>query len=363
MKKKQWMLCLGMALLIALSGCGKKTSEKKNDLASTEQTTVSVATQSDVTTKEAPQPELPKDEDGYYIANDYVKTIGETINVRVSPSVDASIYVLLAGGEVLNRVGYNDEWTKIKMDGDVFYIYSDYVVHTEPPEGVLPEDEPEDETATKTDAEEKIKKIVIDPGNQAVVNAQQIEIGPNVEETKQGASTGNVGTALGTKESELNLKYAKLLKTELESRGYEVILTRETDEINLSNKDRALLANESGATAFIRIQMNFSENDSLSGVMAVSMTSDNPYNANLYGESHNLATRLLQGILEKTACVNQGIIETDQMMAINWSEIPVAVVKLGYLSNSNEESNLVNSDYQQEMVQGIADGIDYYYNE
>ena len=342
--------------LLCLAGCGKK----EKDTTTTEVTTQEHASQGDMVTTQAVTTEsLPMDADGYYIANDYVKTIGETINVRVSPSTDAAIYKLLAGGEVLNRTGYNDEWTKVLVDDNTFYIYSEYVIQTEPPEGVLPDEK--EQQATGLDAVQKEKKVVIDPANQAVVNAEQIEIGPNSDVTKSGVSTGNVGTTLGTKESELNLTYAKLLKAELETRGYEVILTRETDEINLSNKERAQMANESSATAFVRIQMNYSENSSLSGVMAVCMNVDSPYNANLYSESYRLATRLLEGALDKTACVNQGIYTTDQMMAINWSQIPVALIKLGYLSNSEDETKLVDASYQQQVVKGLADGLDAYY--
>lgn len=301
---------------------------------------------------------LPTDADGYYITNDYVKTIGETINVRVSPSTDADIYKLLPGGEILNRTGYNEEWTKVLVDGYTFYIYSEFVIQTEPPAGVLPDPT---QTATEADAEKEDKIVVIDPANQAVVNAEQVEIGPNTDETKQGASMGNVGTTLGTKESELNLTYARLLKAELELRGYEVILTRDTDEINLSNKARAELANESSATAFVRIQMNYSENSALTGVMAVCMPADSPYNAQLYNDSYRLATRLLEGVLNNTACENQGIYETDQMTAINWSNIPVALVKLGYLSNAEDEGKLVDASYQQQIIKGLADGLDAYY--
>lgn len=351
-----WLI--GVVCMMLVSGCGKK-QDGTTEVVTTAEPAV-VATNADATQ----EPDLPMDADGFYITNDYVKTIGETINVRVSPSKDADIYKLLPGGEVLNRTGYNEEWTKVLVDGSTFYVYSEYVIQTEPPAGTLPETTEEEtptDTATKSDAE-KVKKIVmLDPANQAVVNAEQIAIGPDSEVTKQGASTGNVGTTLGTKESELNLSYAKLLKTELESRGYQVLLTRDTDEINLSNKDRAELANDSEATIYVRIQMNFSENSSLAGVMAVCMPEDSTFNGDLHADSYRLATYLIQGVLDKTACTNQGIYETDQMTSINWSEKPVALIKLGYLSNAEEESKLVDPDYQSEIVKGLADGLDAYY--
>lgn len=351
-----WLI--GAVCMMLVGGCGKK-QDGTTEVVTTAEPAV-VATNADATQ----EPDLPMDADGYYITNDYVKTLGETINVRVAASTDADIYKLLPGGEVLNRVGYNEEWTKVIVDGSTFYVYSEYVIQTEPPAGTLPdttEEETPTDTATKSDAE-KVKKIVmLDPANQAVVNAEQVEIGPNTDVTKQGASTGNVGTILGTKESELNLTYAKLLKTELESRGYQVLMTRDTDEINLSNKDRALLANDSEATVYVRIQMNFSENSSLTGVMGVCMTPDSEFNSDLYNDSYRLTTRLIQGVLDNTACTNQGIYETDQMTAINWSEKPVALIKLGYLSNEEEESKLIDQDYQKEIVQGLADGLDAYY--
>lgn len=358
-KKTLAAILIGILCMAMLAGCGrKKTDEQKNE--GTQDTQIP-ATAGNATQTDA----LPMDADGFYITNDYVKTLGETINVRVSPSTDADIYKLVPGGEILNRTGYNEEWTRVQLDGASFYVYSEYVIQTEPPEGTLPdattEETKKESTASLTDAE-KVKKIVmIDPANQAVVNAEQVEIGPDTDVTKQGASTGNVGTTLGTRESELNLTYAKLLQTELESRGYQVLLTRDTDEINLSNKDRAELSNDSEATVFVRIQMNFSENSSLTGVMAVCMPEDSTFNGNLHNDSYRLATWLIQGVLDKTACTNQGIYETDQMTAINWSRKPVALIKLGYLSNADEEAKLVDPDYQKELVSGLADGLDAYY--
>ena len=107
--------------------------------------------------------------------------------------------------------------------------------------------------------------------------------------------------------------------------------------------------------------MNYSSNSNLSGVMAVCMPPDSRYNNNLYKESNELSTRILQGIVEKTGAVNQGIYETEGMTAINWSQIPVAVIELGFLSNADEEEKLLSDEYKEKMITGIADGLDYYF--
>lgn len=358
---KNSRLCLYIIMIMlaaAVSGCGKdKKQDDKGDKASTEATAAAASTEADVASTET-----ARDEDGFIPAEDYVETLGDTINVRISPSTDADIYMLLEAGEVLKRTGYNEEWTRVMMDNDDFYIYSDFVALTQPPADTSKFEPP---AASPSDAQgtgrQLVKKIVIDPGKQANINVNQEAVGPGSEETKQEAGTGSVGDAFGTKEYELNLQYANLLKIELERRGYEIILTRTEDNVDLSNQERAQLANDSGAAVFIRIQMNYSEDTELSGAMAVCMTEDSKFNANLYGESNKLATRLLQGITEQTEATNHGIYESDQMTAINWSSIPVAVIMPGYLSNETDEANLISAEYQTSMIKGIANGIDYYF--
>ena len=355
MKKK---LLLGLILvgMLSLTACGKDKSKK-----STEQTTTdTVAYQPSTYTDASASEDNKKDESGFFITDDYVITVGNTINVRVSPSTDAGIYALLGNGEVLKRSGYNEEWTRVVMDNTDFYIHSDLVEITDaPPETTLSDDT---ETASDSDAEKLDKKIVIDAGNQTNPNVSQEAIGPGSEETKQGVTSGTTGATLGAKEFELNLIYAEALKTELESRGYEVTLTRDTNDVDITNQARAEIANNSGATTFIRIQMNYSTNSELNGVMAMTMTSDSPYNASLHDDSYKLATRILQGTTEKTGAVNHGIYETNQLTAVNWSNIPVVVINLGYLSSPQDEQNLLDENYRKDMVDGIADGIDYFYN-
>jgi N-acetylmuramoyl-L-alanine amidase len=85
------------------------------------------------------------------------------------------------------------------------------------------------------------------------------------------------------------------------------------------------------------------------------------YNGHLYDQSHALSTRILQGITEEVDVVNNGIYETDQMTTINWSIVPVSVIKIGYLSNEGEEELLMSYDYQTRICTGIANGLDFYF--
>jgi N-acetylmuramoyl-L-alanine amidase len=356
-KKKAFTVCLCGALF--LTGCGGGASGTATGTDAEHGGTAGDASVSQ--NGQSADVDAVADADGFYPADDYIKTVADTVNVRLQPDTDSSIYKLLAAGEVVKRTGYNDEWARVDIDGGSFYIYAEYVEVTDAPADVE-EETASTETSEDENEDAKPKTIVIDPGNQLSMNASTEQIGPGSEDTKMGATTGVVGIAQGTEEYSLNLTYALALKQELEERGYTVTLTRESNDVNITNKERAEIANASGAEAFIRIKMNYSTNDALTGIMAVTMSESSPYNSELYDESQKLATRLLQGLTESTGATNHGIYESDSMTAVNWSSIPVAVIELGYLSNEEDESKLLDVSYQSEVIKGLADGIDLYYN-
>ena len=97
------------------------------------------------------------------------------------------------------------------------------------------------------------KTIVIDPGHQTRGDSTKEPIGPGASETKAKVTTGATGVSTKQKESELALKVALLLEKALKEEGYNVIMTRTTNNVNISNKERAMIANNADADAFLRI--------------------------------------------------------------------------------------------------------------
>lgn len=206
------------------------------------------------------------------------------------------------------------------------------------------------------------KVIVIDPGHQTKSNSEKEPIGPGASQTKAKVTGGATGVATGKTEYQLNLEVSLKLKAVLEQKGYKVIMTRTTNDVNLSNSERAQIANNANAAAFIRIHANSVDSGSVKGVLTMCQTANNPYNGNLASQSYSLSKAVLDNFVSETGAINKGVTRTDDMSGINWCTVPTTIVEMGFMSNSEEDRLMATDDYQNKMVSGIVKGIEQFLN-
>lgn len=266
------------------------------------------------------------------------------VNVRIAPSTEAEIWQLVKRGTVFEKNGESEGWSRVVVDGNQYYIKSDYLREKRAPG-------------------EGSHMVAIDAGHQIRGNSEKEPIGPGAGEMKAKVTGGTRGTTTGLYEYELTLMVSEKLRDELENRGYTVYMVRESHDVDISNSERAQMAYDSGAEIFVRIHANGAENSNANGAMTICPTAQNPYIAHLYDDSQRLSQLVLDGLTASTGCRRERVWETDTMSGINWSQIPVTIVEMGYMTNPDEDRRMAKEDYQQQIAAGIADGIDWYFSD
>ncbi len=202
--------------------------------------------------------------------------------------------------------------------------------------------------------------VAIDPGHQGRGNSATEPIGPGARTRKPKVSSGTTGKYTGVPEYKLNLTVAKQLRRELTRRGYTVVMTRTKHNVNISNRERAELANKSGADFCVRIHANGSTSSSTNGALTLYPGASNPYVSHLSAKSKRLSSRILSAMCKATGAKNLGTRVDDNLTGSNWSKLPVTVVEMGFMSNAREDRLMQTPSYQKKMVQGMANGIDRY---
>ena len=141
---------------------------------------------------------------------------------------------------------------------------------------------------------------------------------------------------LGTTEAETNLKITLKVQNLLEQSGCNVILTR-SDENSIYDLDATTLKQYYGWQCFYN-----SKNE----------------------KSNKLAKKIQESLNNSIQKENTRVpMKLDTVYIMKHVEIPISIVECGFLSNPDEEKQLLDDNYQNRLAWGIYNGITSYFNE
>jgi N-acetylmuramoyl-L-alanine amidase len=205
---------------------------------------------------------------------------------------------------------------------------------------------------------ERCTTIVIDPGHDSRANLDTEPIGPGSKTRKIKDGGGTRGVVTRTPEHVVTLQISKRLRTALTARGYCVTMTRDrATGTSMGNVARARIANGANAALFVRIHADGSTNRAQHGSSMLYPALHEGWTDDVLPASYSAAKLLQRELVGRLGSRNHGTVPRRDMTGFNWSDVPVVLAEIGFMTNPAEDRRLNQAKYQQRAALGLARGI------
>jgi N-acetylmuramoyl-L-alanine amidase len=168
---------------------------------------------------------------------------------------------------------------------------------------------------------------------------------------------GATGTTTKIPEYKTVLNISLLLKSELESRGFNVIMTKTKIDESIRNIERAKIGNNNKADLVIRIHCDAS-NDSIVKGASMQIPANTKYTFSIYEKSKYYGETIINTYSKSLGLKNRGIVYRDDLTGFNWSNVPVVLIETGFLSNPEDDKFISDENNHKAMAEAIANGIE-----
>ena len=354
--------------------------------------------------------------------DDTVTVTGSRVNIRSSATTASQILGTVSQGETLKRTGKGDTWSRIVYNGKEAYISNSYITGkaagqnsgqaasqqngSQPAESQASKSGGPGETTQNTSsgsqassetvafnsswkyaefskissgtatlyrstaATKKNKVICVNAGH-GTKGGSSVKTQCHPDGTAKvtgGTTSAGATTAVavssgmtfadGTPESQVTLAMAKKLKEKLLAAGYDVLMIRESDDVQLDNIARTVMANNM-ADCHIALHWDSTEKDKgafyMSVPSAASYRSMEPVASNW--QKHNaLGESLVAGLKNAGVKIfSSGSMEMD-LTQTSFSTIPSIDIELGDKKSDHSDATL------NQLADGLLDGINRYFN-
>ena len=161
------------------------------------------------------------------------------------------------------------------------------------------------------------------------------------------------------KEKDVNLEIARKIKKRLEKKGWEVVMTREKDEMlgdpQAGNnkihdmKARVEIINKTMPQAAVSIHQNSYQDEQIRGAQVFYYSHSE--------EGKRMAEQMQKALLTVDETNTRQAKANDTYYLLKRTEVPTIIVECGFLSNPEEAAKLTDTKYQKKMADAITKGI------
>lgn len=176
-------------------------------------------------------------------------------------------------------------------------------------------------------------------------------------QTKATAVAGGTTMNDGTSEAQVTLKLAKVLKEKLLEEGYNVLMIRESEDVQLDNIARTVMANEN---ADCHIALHYDSTQSDKGAFYIGVPNVSSYRnmepvASHWKEHNQLGESLIQGMKQQGVKIfGEGSMSLD-LTQTSYSTVPSVDLEVGDRASDYSEGTL------KELADGIVEGLEMYF--
>ena len=180
----------------------------------------------------------------------------------------------------------------------------------------------------------------------------------NQQPAHGGDDPGKIGVNQA-KEKDVNLEIARKIKKRLEKKGWEVVMTREKDEMlgdpQAGNnkihdmKARVEIINKTMPQAAVSIHQNSYQDEQIRGAQVFYYSHSE--------EGKRMAEQMQKALLTVDETNTRQAKANDTYYLLKRTEVPTIIVECGFLSNPEEAAKLTDAKYQKKMADAITKGI------
>ncbi len=199
--------------------------------------------------------------------------------------------------------------------------------------------------------------VVLDPGHDLRANPATEPIGPGSATRKIKDGGGTRGVVSRVPEAELNLAVSLRLRALLRRAGVRVVLTRSrTAGTSIGNVARAAIANRAGAALFLRVHADGGPTPAVRGTHTLYPVRRVGWTDDVYAQSRRAATLVQEELVRAVGFPDRGLQERSDFTGFNWSDVPVIMVEMGFMTSPVEDRLLETAPVRQRVALGLCRG-------